>query len=337
MNSGSEKDPSQDLNQSGSADLEEPQQLSNSGSGEPEVESPEQDPEPEVEEEPVEVEDPAPEVSEEEPEVQPEVEEEESIHKSEEPIEDAPTEQTGQQSLPEVEQDPLPSNLETSHDLPEVLETQPNEEAGDDLKAPLIARSPTKKQNKVAIRKPTTDKKGRQVYKSGMIAFDDDSFISKTLFFHLNKIVNAGNKEPYKFNMLYELDDEFLYADYIGFEKFFKQNQKKYEKDVLAAVFAYNSKYIWIANIVFVFRYFLECSFPLLLKQMLNWIELEDNGNLDMTDGYVYATLISLFVVLRSYCGLLTDYILEIVNARIRNNLRVSDLDFKLEANLCRG
>jgi hypothetical protein len=57
---------------------------------------------------------------------------------------------------------------------------------------------------------------------------------------------------------------------------------------------------------------------------MLNWIELEDNGDLDMNEGFLYATLISLFIVLRSYCGLLGDYILEIVNGRIRNNLRVS-------------
>jgi hypothetical protein len=126
--------------------------------------------------------------------------------------------------------------------------------------------------------------------------------------------------------MLYELDDEFLYEDYRGFEKFFKKNQKKYEKDVLASILDYNGKYIMMANLIFVCRYFLECSFPLLLKQMLNWIELEDNGNLDMTDGYLYAGLISFFVILRSYCGLLSDYILEIVNARIRNNLRVKIL-----------
>jgi hypothetical protein len=56
---------------------------------------------------------------------------------------------------------------------------------------------------------------------------------------------------------------------------------------------------------------------------MLNWIELEDNGNLNMNEGYLYATLMSLFIILRSYTGLLGDYILEIVNARIRNNLRV--------------
>ena len=76
-------------------------------------------------------------------------------------------------------------------------------------------------------------------------------------------------------------------------------------------------------RIVYVFRYFLECSFPLLLKEMLTWFEIEDDGNLKMYEGYIAAGLISIFMLLRSYSGLLADYILEIVNGRIRNCLRV--------------
>jgi hypothetical protein len=66
--------------------------------------------------------------------------------------------------------------------------------------------------------------------------------------------------------MLYELDDEFLYADYIKFEEFFNKNIDKYAKDPLQGVLDYNWKYLFLVNFIFIFRYFLECSFPLLLK-----------------------------------------------------------------------
>jgi hypothetical protein len=41
---------------------------------------------------------------------------------------------------------------------------------------------------------------------------------------HLNKIIKNGNRTPYRFDMLYELDDELLYADYVEFDKFFRKN-----------------------------------------------------------------------------------------------------------------
>lgn len=198
-------------------------------------------------------------------------------------------------------------------------DTIPNESGIDGLSAPLIVKN-SKQVRETIVR--TKDEKGRKIYSGGTIAFDDDSFLSKILFFHLNKIIDAGNKKPYDFDMLYELDDELLYADYKGFEEFFNKNKKKYEKDVIKSVFDYNKKYMWMGNVIFFFRYFLECSFPLLLKGFLNWFTV-DKSNLDLSIGFIYATLITVFIILRSYCGLLSDYILEIANGRLKNQLRV--------------
>lgn len=174
-----------------------------------------------------------------------------------------------------------------------------------------------------AANKPQIDEKGRKIYECGNIGFEDEGFFSKIFFFHLNKIVDRGSKTPYKFNMLYQLDDQLLYADFEEFNAFFNKNLTKYKKDVLGAVFDINKRYFALAHVVFFFRYIGECSFPLLIKQILNWFELEANEGASMTDGYYYAGMITLFVFLRSYCGLFADYVYDTINARVRNLLRV--------------
>lgn len=64
-------------------------------------------------------------------------------------------------------------------------------------------------------------------------------------------------------------------------------------------------------------------SFPVILKLMLEWIEEE---NPDMQQGYIIAGMISLALLLRSYVGLIGDYLLELANAKIRNSVRVKYL-----------
>ena len=54
---------------------------------------------------------------------------------------------------------------------------------------------------------------------------------------------------------------------------------------------------------------------------MLVWIELEDK---DMREGYLYGGLISVALLVRSYTGVFSDYVVELINARIRNSTRVS-------------
>lgn len=173
-------------------------------------------------------------------------------------------------------------------------------------------------------KRKTVDEKGRQIYSSGKIGFEDESFFSKIFFLHLNKIVDRGSKTPYKFEMLYELDDQLLYADFEEFNAFFSKNIEKYKKDVLGAIFAYNRKYFALAHVAFFFRYVGECSFPLLIKQILNWFELQAAGQATMFDGYYYAAMITVYVFVRSYCGLFADYIYDTINARVRNLFRVS-------------
>lgn len=309
MDSGSEKEPSTEPENSGEEEtpleeFEEPQETPEN----------EQDPSEEVKEFELD-----------EPEIEDQSEEQTPSKSTEDPIiDEAQPQETDPSPIKEAQIEEN-EDLQTDHGAPEepiVVESLPNEDDGDNIRAPLIKKK--KKRVKRSRPRPKKDRKGRKIYSSGNIGWDDGGFVQKTLFMHFNKIIKRGNKTPYSFDMLYELDDELLYADYIKFEKFFNKNHKKYSKDVLGAVYAYNRRYMWMINFLFVFKYFLECSFPLLLKQLLNWIELEDNGDLDMNEGLLYAALISLFIMLRSYCGLLADYIIEIVNGRIKNNLRVS-------------
>jgi len=190
-----------------------------------------------------------------------------------------------------------------------------------EIRKPLLeAKAPTGQK----LKRKTVDERGRQIYSSGKIGFEDESFFSKIFFLHLNKIVNRGSKTPYKFDMLYELDDQFLYADYEEFNAFFNKNIEKYRKDVLGAIFTYNRKYFALAHVAFFFRYVGECSFPLLIKQILNWFELQAAGEATMFDGYYYAAMITVYVFIRSYCGLFADYIYDSINARVRNLFRVS-------------
>lgn len=107
--------------------------------------------------------------------------------------------------------------------------------------------------------------------------------------------------------------------------EFFNKNQQKYKKDVLQAVFDYSRKYWILTWIIFLCRYILECSFPLLIKAILNWFELENSGGATMSEGYYYATMITVFVFVRSYCGNFSDYVIEIINTRVRSNIRVSN------------
>lgn len=63
-------------------------------------------------------------------------------------------------------------------------------------------------------------------------------------------------------------------------------------------------------------------SFPIFLKYMLDWVKEEDA---ELKEGYMIAGGISIALLFRSYAGLLSDYIIELVNAKVRNCIRVGD------------
>lgn len=64
----------------------------------------------------------------------------------------------------------------------------------------------------------------------------------------------------------------------------------------------------------------MEMLFPVILKVLLEWVEKTD---FEISEGILYATGMSLAVVSRTFIGLHCDYLLELINARIRNTVRV--------------
>jgi len=63
-----------------------------------------------------------------------------------------------------------------------------------DLSTPLltqIRKEPSK------AKKDLVDSKGRKIYAGGTIGFEDEGFFKKSLFLHLNKIIQTGIKSPF--------------------------------------------------------------------------------------------------------------------------------------------
>lgn len=84
--------------------------------------------------------------------------------------------------------------------------------------------------------------------------FFHGSRLSRAFFFHISSIISAGSKEPYTYDMLFKLEDEFLYKDFENFETFFEENRQAYEKNFFGLMLRYCRGYIILVNIVFIFR-----------------------------------------------------------------------------------
>lgn len=69
----------------------------------------------------------------------------------------------------------------------------------------------------------------------------------------------------------------------------------------------------------------MEMLFPVILKILLEWVEKED---FEISEGILYASAMSLAVIARTFIGLHCDYILELINAKIRNTVRVIKIIF---------
>lgn len=61
--------------------------------------------------------------------------------------------------------------------------------------------------------------------------------------------------------------------------------------------------------------------YPVLLKILLNWLKQDKP---DMTEGALYAFIMCSSVFLRSYFEVLSYYLVRIMDARMRNIIRVT-------------
>jgi hypothetical protein len=149
------------------------------------------------------------------------------------------------------------------------------------------------------------------------------SCLSKAFFIHLNKIINAGDQNYYTEEMLYKLDGDYLHEDFEKFFQFFKDNRKKYKNDFLGLIFNYNKFHLRVGSWIFNLRHFTELTFPFFMKEILNWLE---DDKADFNVGlYLAGSLIAL-VMLRSWFAIYGAYFFKLVNARIKNSVRVSPL-----------
>ena len=149
--------------------------------------------------------------------------------------------------------------------------------------------------------------------------FEDGSKCTRCCFWHLTKVIVAGNKEDYDFKDLFECEEKILYADFHNFKKFFDTNPKKFQGKFFEGLINYTKKTVRKTTYLYILTYILEMSFPVILKALLDWIELTE---FEMTEGYLYAALISFCIFMRSFVVLHADYSTEYTNAIIRNATR---------------
>lgn len=88
----------------------------------------------------------------------------------------------------------------------------------------------------------------------GKKRFFHGSWLFRAFFFHLSSIINAGNKKPYSYDMLFKLEDEFLYKDFENFGVFYENNKKKYKNDFFGLILKYCRKYIFIVQVSYILR-----------------------------------------------------------------------------------
>jgi hypothetical protein len=78
--------------------------------------------------------------------------------------------------------------------------------------------------------------------------------LSQIFYSYVKKVIRAGEQRPFDFDMLYKVDDKFLYADYQNFEPYFDDNKDKYEDDFLELLKRYARFEIWIFDLMTFFK-----------------------------------------------------------------------------------
>lgn len=154
------------------------------------------------------------------------------------------------------------------------------------------------------------------------IYLEKDSCLRKAFFLQTEKIIEAGIKKPYTKNMLFKLKDNMLYKEYNKFEKYYEENKRKFRNNLLKISMRYHRGYIVLIDFLNFVRIMLDIVFPVILKELLIWIESE-NIEEEKWKGYVYAGIIGVSIFVKSYTGLLKGYYTEVLNNRIFNVFRV--------------
>lgn len=90
------------------------------------------------------------------------------------------------------------------------------------------------------------NRKERKLFTSG--------FFGRLFFKDINKIINDGSKQKFTEEMLYSLDDQYLYKDYPNFKKYYDDNKEKYKEDFFHLHLRYTKKENIQRMVIYVFR-----------------------------------------------------------------------------------
>jgi len=143
---------------------------------------------------------------------------------------------------------------------------------------------------------------------------------SKLFFSHLAKMIQVGSKEPYRYDMLFKMEDRMMYAhDYPKFEEFVEQNKEKYKDDFLGLVYKFHWPLHMRGMIFNFFRYFSTFLFPYLLKRFITYVK--DEG--DLKDGLLWGGLLILNLVTQVMVSLWGYFNLENATLVVKNTMRV--------------
>lgn len=70
----------------------------------------------------------------------------------------------------------------------------------------------------------------------------EEGFFGRFFFTQLNKIIRDGNEKPFTEDMLYYLEEEYLYSDYPKFRAYYEKNKKRYSNDFFHLAIRYTRK-----------------------------------------------------------------------------------------------
>lgn len=149
--------------------------------------------------------------------------------------------------------------------------------------------------------------------------------MQKMFFTNLYRIVEAGSKQPFKFYMLFRHPKSLSYeGDYKNFEKFFQERISGLRKsgkkiNFLDLIFDYLGSNYNIGAFFSGFRLLVDVFFPILLKQLLNWLQ---DKNAPVSTGYLWGLALVMVVVVKSFFALWAYYYLEFTIQIIQNVIR---------------
>ena len=115
-------------------------------------------------------------------------------------------------------------------------------------------------------------------------------------------MIDRGNKEPFQFKDLFDIDDIFKRKGGQAFEAKMKSLKEKKKSKLGFFVFMMNQvgQYAWTGGLLFVAVGLIQILMPIYLRWLLNWFEAPE-GTESRWKGYYYSAVLCLTLLVRSF------------------------------------